>query len=394
MQDETNIDTSLTTRTKIIFVVTKGVWGGAQKYVFDLATNLPREQYDVAVLHGEGEVLPEKLKVSGIPTDRIEGLGRDVDFFKDIDTFLTLLRIFRKNKPDIVHLNSSKIGGLGALAGRLTGVKKIVFTVHGFAFNEHRSWFQKKIILFLSWLSIIFSTHVIFISEMEMKQAVKWPGIAKKATLIYNGIQTPEFLPREEAQRELARILNQPPEMWTNVTVIGSIGELTKNKGYEYALPAVQNIPDSIYVIIGTGYDKQQLEITSLTKDAKEKIFFTGFVPNASRFLLAFDIFLLPSLKEGLPYVLLEAGLASCAVVATRVGGIPEIIAHNTNGILVNPKSTGEIGNTLATLIHNPDLRKTLGVNLEQTIQSKFSLETMVQKTAELYRYNTYLNLK
>ncbi len=218
-----------------------------------------------------------------------------------------------------------------------------------------------------------------------MKQAVRWPSVAGKTRLIYNGVEIIDFFTREEARDELAKILGQSRDIWSGVTVIGSIGELTKNKGYEYAIPAIQHIPNCIYIIIGTGYDKQQLEIMSLTKDTGEKIFFTGFVADASRYMKAFDIFLLPSLKEGVPYVLLEAGLANLPVISSSVGGIPEIIQGNVNGILINSKSIVDMEETLTTLIHNPELQRSFGTNLEQTVKTKFSLEAMIEKTSKMY---------
>ncbi len=386
MQDEPMPSTALKKKKTVFYIITKGVWGGAQKYVFDLATHLPPEEFNVAVIHGEGDALPNKLKDFKIPTDRILSLERDIHLLQEIKTFFKLVRTFRRNKPDVIHLNSSKIGGLGALAGHLTRVKKIIFTVHGFAFNEDRSWFQKKIILFLSWISIVFSTDVIFISKVEMNRAVTWPFIRRKSHLIYNGIESPDFLSREQARKDLADILGQTRDIFApGVTVIGSIGELTKNKGYEYALPAVQRLPNCIYIIVGKGYDKQQLEIMSLTKESQEKIFFTGFIADASRYLKAFDVFLLASLKEGLPYVLLEAGLAACAVVATNVGGIPEIIENGKNGMLASPKSSNELETNLTVLIENPEFQQIIGRNLKHTVKNNFSIETMVSRTSDLY---------
>ena len=134
---------------KVLIVITKSNWGGAQKYVFDLATNLSRDKFDVRVIFGGHGILAEKLEEAGITTISIPELGRDVSILKDIKVFFKLWSIFKKQKAEIVHVNSSKIGGIGALAGRLSGAKKIVFTAHGWAFNENRSSLSKNIIKFL-----------------------------------------------------------------------------------------------------------------------------------------------------------------------------------------------------------------------------------------------------
>jgi len=135
-------------RTKIFYLITKGNFGGAQRYVYELASSLPTSDYEVSVILGEGETLAKKLAEKNIRTIRLPELGRDINLGGDWSVFWSLYRIFRRERPDIIHLNSSKIGGLGSLAGRLAGVKKIIFTGHGWPFNEKRPWLQKKIISF------------------------------------------------------------------------------------------------------------------------------------------------------------------------------------------------------------------------------------------------------
>ena len=125
---------------KILFVITKSNWGGAQKYVYDLANELhrPNAEFEVAVAFGQEGQLAGKLREAGITTHPIRSLQRDVSVIADIKSFFELLRLFKTQKPDIAHLNSSKVGGLGALAARVAGVPKIIFTVHGWPFWETR----------------------------------------------------------------------------------------------------------------------------------------------------------------------------------------------------------------------------------------------------------------
>src|SRR3989344_3443882 len=137
-------------RQKIIFVITKGNFGGAQRYVFDLASHLDTEHFDVAVAVGEGTTLKEKLQMNGIRVISLPNLQRDIALFADVKTLFALFFLFRRERPDVIHLNSSKAGGLGSLAFRcfqflnfLTAKSyklKAIFTVHGFAFYENRSW--------------------------------------------------------------------------------------------------------------------------------------------------------------------------------------------------------------------------------------------------------------
>jgi glycosyltransferase involved in cell wall biosynthesis len=141
---------------------------------------------------------------------------------------------------------------------------------------------------------------------------------------------------------------------------VGTIGEAVKNKGQEYLREAGKNFPDIKFNIISD-------------------------MPEAARYLKNFDIFILPSLKEGLPYVLLEAGLAELPVIATNVGGVPEIIENEKTGLLIKPANPAKIADALKKLIDNPGLAKTLAKNLRQKILQEFSFEKMLEKTLAVY---------
>jgi len=126
-------------RKKIAYVITKSNWGGAQRYVYDLATNVPKNTFDVIVVCGGNGTLAKKLEQEGTRVIRIKGLERDIRFGSEIRVLYRLKHLFAQEQPDIVHLNSSKIGGLGSLAARMARVPHIIFTAHGFAFNEKRN---------------------------------------------------------------------------------------------------------------------------------------------------------------------------------------------------------------------------------------------------------------
>lgn len=370
---------------KILYVITKGNWGGAQKYVFELATHIPHPDFEVKVACGEGETLPEKLKAAWVPVIELPRLGRDVSIVNDTAVFFNLISLFKKERPDIVHLNSSKIGGIGALAARIAGIKKIIFTVHGFAFNENRPWIQKKIIAFISWLSIVLCTDVIFISEQERTIAITWPGVKNKAHHIYNGIASPQFLKREEARQHLAEHINQPLSLFENNYIVGTIGELTENKGYRFALPALKDIPNILYIIIGQGEQYERLKEMVRTQGLSNKVFFAGFIPDASTLLKAFDLFLLPSLKEGMPYVLLEAGFAQTPVIATDVGGVREIISDQKSGIIIPARNADALKKALVEAMKHKDLLGAYSQSLHEHVTKNFTLSKMVDETVYLY---------
>ena len=174
-------------KKKVLYVITKGNWGGAQRYVFDLATGLPKDEFEVAVALGEPALsagkpglLADKLKSASVMIYYISSLGRDVSFGKDTTSFFELYRLFKKEKPDIAHLNSSKAGGVGALAARLAGVHKIIFTAHGWPFWEQRNFLMRGAIWFFSWLTALLSHTVIVISDYDLRVARRMPFTSSK----------------------------------------------------------------------------------------------------------------------------------------------------------------------------------------------------------------------
>lgn len=369
-------------RLKILYVITKGNFGGAQRYVFDLATNLPKEEFDVAVAMGEGNALKERLEKLGIRTIKIVGLKRDINIFGEIMSFFHLIKLFKEEKPDIIHLNSSKVGAIGALAGRLTKVPKIIFTGHGWAFNEKRNIISRSIITFIHWFTIIATHTTIAVSGRIKDQISIFPFTKNKISIIHNGISYIEFLSKEDARSQLS---DNKDGLW-----IGTISELHKNKGLDFIIKAFTKIksqhPDTHLFIIGGGEEEKNLKSLIKKHSLESQIHLLGFRENASKFLKAFDIFTLTSRTEAFPYAPLEAGLAELPVIASRVGGIPEIISNKENGILVEPGNIFEIQFALRDLLNSETKRLSYGKLLSSKIEKEFSLGEMLKKTISLYK--------
>ena len=144
-------------RRRVLFIITKSNWGGAQRYVYDLATALPKHEFEVQVAFGQPGRLADALARAGIETYSIAALQRDVSLVADFRSFLELWRLLRTMRPDIVHLNSSKAAGLGALAARITRVPRVVFTVHGWPFAERRNLVWRMFAFLASWKTAILS---------------------------------------------------------------------------------------------------------------------------------------------------------------------------------------------------------------------------------------------
>lgn len=389
---------------KILYIITKSVWGGAGKYVYDLAVNLPKNEFEVFVAAGaasnaaDGEnKLAQEIKKANIPYFEIKNFKRDIGLFKDIRAFFEILKLLRKLRPDVVHVNSSKAGGIAGLAALLYKLLTIhyslrtIFTAHGWAFHEKRPKWQNFLIRLFSKITVLFYDTIICVSEFDRQSALK-NNIAKpqKLITIHNGInaQKTEFLTKEQALTHLARLVGH--RMSDNKMIIGTIGEFTKNKGQKYLIEAIKLLPASyslLTFIIGWGEEKRNLELRIRNYELGDKIMLIDNLSPAAPYLKAFDIFVLPSIKEGLPYTLLEAGLAELPVIATDVGGNPEIIENGKTGILIPPANSEALANAIEKLIKNESLRKTLAQNLHQKILNEFSFGRMLKQTIELYKY-------
>lgn len=374
-------------KKKILFVITKSNLGGAQKYVYDLATNLPKERFEVGVLLGGEGALIEKLRVAGIRTIPLPSLLRDVNPFRDVAIFFTLRKIFRAERPDVVHLNSAKAGGIGAFAARCAGVHRIIFTAHGWAFNEERGLLSRLLITFFSWLTVVLAHKTIAVSDAVQSDTKGWPFVHHKIITIRNGTSEPQFIARDEARASMARFANT--EVTPDTFIIGTIAELHPNKGIMYAIHTIMDtaktFPHILYLIAGDGEQREELETYIREQGFGEHIHFLGFVLDATRYLKAFDCFVLPSVKEGLPYVLLEAGLASLPIITTSVGGIPEVIDDVKTGLLVPSRDTDALTRALMWMIENPEKRSMMGSALHEKVLHDFSLSKMSTATIALY---------
>lgn len=330
---------------------------------------------------GEGGVLVEKLKKENIRVIEIGEMKKDISL---VDEFRSLHFIFRTlyaEKPDVFHTNSSKMGGIGNLAARLAGVRKITFTAHGWEFNAPRPWWARLAIKFFTWLTVMLSHKTICVSEKTCDDIRRLPFLKNKLRVVRNGIEKFDVLPRIQAREKLG-IEND------GRLVVGTLAELHPVKGVDILLEAWQSFSkkhETRLVIIGEGEAKDELEELAKILGISDSVTFMGYVENARNYLSAFDIFVLPSRSEALPYTVLEAGFAGVAVIATNVGGIPEIIKTGVNGVLIDPEEPDTLFSTLILLAENKDLRKRLGENLKETIITNFSAKKMAERTLSLY---------
>ena len=365
-------------KKKILFVITKSNWGGAQRYVYDLATSLDRTLFDPEVVLGGNGLLKEKLEKADIPVISLSTMERDINIKKEFLSAKELWKLLREKKPDILHLNSSKAGGLGAFVARLAGIKRIIFTAHAWAFNENREFASKMIISFFHWLTVMFAHQTIAVSEAVKEQVIHMPFMKNRIKVIHLGVEASEYLTKEEAQKEL----QNDGGLW-----IGIIAELHPVKGLLYAIDAIallaEKHPSLRLYIIGEGDQRSIIEKQIEKRRLKDMVRLVGFKDDAKKYIKAFDIFMLPSLSEAFGYTLLEAGLAEVPVIATQVGGIPEVI--DEAGILVPSKNAKALSEALLKLISNEELRHQLASALHERVLTYFSVQKMCEETLDVY---------
>jgi|CXWL01.1.fsa_nt_gi glycosyltransferase involved in cell wall biosynthesis len=381
---------------RILYVITKATWGGAQRYVYDLACAMHAKGHAVKVAYGTTGLLVEKLAQAGITTIELPHVERDVAMFGDdegalhpksifssigreVSALKLLIKLFKEERPDVLHVNSSKIGGLGALAGRFAKVPRIIFTSHGWAFNEVRPLWQKITFHALYAITLWLSHKTICVSD-AIQRDVRWFPFSHM-TLVKLGIDTPVFLKRADARKKLGEVGKR--------FVLGMVAELHPTKRVEDAIRALKELkspyPDLALIVLGEGAHREKLSTLIEELRLADSVSLKGFVPEASSLLPGFDMFLMPSRTEALGYAVIEAGYAGLPTVASRVGGLPEVIRHKETGLLVPPENPHALARAIRMLLDEPEYAKHLATRLKEVTASRFSKERMITETEVVY---------
>lgn len=339
---------------KILIVITKAEIGGAQIFVLNLARGLKKLGHQVIVAAGPGDFLPHELEKEAIEFYRFKNLKRSFNPVNSIKFISELKNFVVKNSIDVVHLNSSN-----ALLGvwplyclkRRTGKPKIIFTVHGLSLidGQHKTnKLIKRVYRLFFKLAFKKLDHFVFVSKNNFNFAKKIglldAGLFKKANTIYNGLDFPSdyFYSRDKARELLKlKLLGENRELladnldtfFSNTSFIyGSIGRLAYPKNYEFLISSFKDlktdIPEIKLLIIGEGPEKIKYQQMIKAYNLTNEIILLGELKEASRFLKALNLFVLPSVFEGLSLSLIEASMAKVPSLASLVGGNEEIVGR------------------------------------------------------------------
>ena len=367
-------------KLRILYVITKASWGGAQRYVYDLAVSAKAQGHDVSVVYGEEGPLKEALASENIPAIRLPSLARDINLKEEWKSFKALKQFFEGVKPDILHVNSSK-AGLSLVAARLAKVPKIIFTAHGWAFNEARPWWQ-KLVFRLAYATTIYLSHITICVSQAVFKDMEWlPFASRRLFVIKLGIDAPVFMKRTEARKKFGELGSR--------IVLGMLAELHPTKRVEDAIRALRELkpdfPNLMLIVCGEGSERAHLSELIEHLRLADSVVLKGFVPDAATYMKAFDIFLMISRTEALGYAAIEAGYAGLPVVATRVGGLPEIVRHKETGLLVPAENPHALARALRLLLEQHEYAQHLSTRLHEHVTEKFTKERMLKETFVLY---------
>jgi glycosyltransferase involved in cell wall biosynthesis len=295
---------------------------------------------------------------------------------KDLDAGWRFYRLLRKIRPALLHIHGFKAFLIGSHAAALARVPVLV-TVHNYP--AHRG--GETLLPPFSRLAGTAGAYYIAVSHALSRELAGWGIAPGRIRVIHNGIDPAPF--------EQAGIYRRRAVSGEAPLVVGTVARMAPQKGLQYLVYAAASLagryPRMRFVIAGDGPEQPALQELTRRMGLGGRISFPGFIRNIPAMLSQIDIFVLPSLAEGLAITLLEALAAGCAVVASRVGGVPEVIEHGTTGLLVPPASSGALAGAVAALAENPFLRRNVSLAGRKRVLEQFTIDKMLMQTGSVY---------
>jgi len=371
-----------------VMEIIREAYGGMKEHYVMLLKGLRQRGFDVLALCNFSQPVMEELKNAGVEVYPFVIPG-EVQFCRDIRRTMMISSVIKEYKADVVHCHGYKAGVVGRLAGMLAGCPR-VYTVHNFILPmamPAKRWVLGKVECVLSRYTqgIITVSHAL---KEELVQNCRIP--AGKIHVVHNGI--PFYNSLNTGDTDFDHNLRRRLNIETDTILVGTVARLIPSKGIDYLLDAIPLVINHIknvhFVVMGSGPHEQKLVRKALQLGIQDNITFLGYVNDIRNYINALDIFVLPSLSEGLGISVIEAMAAGKPVIATRVGGIPEIVNHDDNGYLVPPSDARELAMAIIYLAANPQIRKDYGQRGCRDVRKRFSVDKMVDRTAEiLLRY-------
>ena len=377
-------------KIKIAQVITRMDWGGSPDIVRLVCTSLDPERFELILITSPVKAptmatkeFLEKFKDKVI---YVEQLQREINPLTDLLALVRLYRIFRQENFDIVHTHTAKTGILGRMAARLAGVPKVIHFSHGHNFYGYFGPLGSKLVIMLERFMDRFTDKFIALTELEKNDLFLYKVTEPAKVMVINsGLELNKYrktdIDKAKKRKEL--------QLEENVPIVGMISRLEPVKGPQYLVEAakaiIAKVPQVKFLILGEGSLRAKLTARCQELGMADKFIFTGWREDIPEILSLLDILVLPSLNEAVGRVLIEAGAAGIPVVATKVGGIPEIVKDGETGFLVPPQDADTLAKTIIVLLENEEKRKSLGEVAKKWIDEKFSADNMVTSVTNLY---------
>lgn len=367
-------------RPNILMIIETGGPGGGEQVFLYIARNIDREQFNPSVILFKKGWLYDQLSQDNIKTTIISSRQS-----WDLSFLYRLIRSCRQQKIDIIHSHFTGTNLYACLVGAILRIP-VVTTFH----NELiLPWWSCRHSKLKHFLIRNLASRTVLVAEFMKKDYIniaKYPP--EKLLTIYNGIE----LGSKEVDFNIST-LRKDLGIQDNELVVGHVANLRPPKGHRYLIEAAGRIckdsPKVKFLLIGEEGDgkiKREIEELITKFGLHENIKLLGFRDDVQKLLYLIDVFVLSSTSEGLPLSVVEAMAASKPVVATSIGGLPEIIIPNQSGYLVEPGNSFTLAEKLSILLRSKDLREQMGKMGRKTVEEKFSLETMIDNYQNLYK--------
>jgi glycosyltransferase involved in cell wall biosynthesis len=367
---------------RVLHLITRLDVGGSAENTVISATRMPKAEFASSVISGRTVDPPprlaETLRDAGVPFFEVPHLRRPVAVVRDCRALWQVWRLIRRLRPDIVHTHSSKAGFIGRVAARLAGVPHILYTPHGHVFQGYFSAPVTRSFVVLERLAARWTDRIITLTDAEADQHLAL-GIGRPGQFV----TIPSGIDLDAA------VAATPTRLVTDGPAIGTVARLVPIKGHAFLLDAAPEVlrqhPAARFILVGDGETRPALEAQARKLGVSDRVLFTGYRDDVPALLAGIDLVVLPSLNEGMGRVLVTAMALGKPIVATRVGGVPELLADGAAGRLVPPGDAAALADAVCALLRDPDQAAALGEAGRRRV-GRYSAQTMVESLAQVYR--------
>ena len=371
----------MTPPIRVLHVAESAGLGGGEAYLVRLAAALDRRRFALAVVVPETGPLTERLAELGIPTFVVPLHTR----LLSPRTLWMLVRVFRRERPMIVQSHGARTNVYAKIAARLVGIPVVLPTVHNSLFDYEVGALRRRLYVAAERLTGPFAHRVVAVSHGVGRDLVTLYGLpAEQVVVIQNGIDPSGFVPKRSAAAARAEL-----GLTSETRLIGLVGRLTRQKGPDLLVAALPSLvtswPQLRCLFVGDGMLGSELRRLAAALGVASHCVFLGPRNDVADLVAILDVVVLPSRSEGLPFALLEAMVLAKPVVATRVGGNPEVVEDGRTGLLVPPENSAALARAVLFLLDHPAEAAAMGQRGYLRVLRDFSLTRSVGALQELY---------